>query len=189
MYMSKHESNRVIDKIKAAEITARNREIERERERIKSERLSKITEAKIDSFLTVTNAVPATANQYALWLGLYLSNGGEITHPRDRNFPDSEYMVPKKPFDSIPTAYGALALNLLVFEPLVEGSDFSATSRDTRDGWEYGHGRVLKISKGEDGYIATTNNPKVVESFYDVNQILIRGSGLPNIPVHDLFTL
>lgn len=64
-----------------AERIAEEQEYQRER----TEAIRRRTE-----FLKKTESAPASPKLYALWLYAYMAQGGKITHPRDRNFPQSQ---------------------------------------------------------------------------------------------------
>lgn len=69
----------LLDEDKAERI-AREREYQREL----AEEIRRRTE-----FLEKTESAPASPELYALWLYAYMARGRRVTHPRDRNFPQS----------------------------------------------------------------------------------------------------
>lgn len=167
-------------------------------------------------FFSAINAIPTPMHIYALWLLVYVENGGSITHPRNRNFTDTQsqtithdgkwqnhtrFFMPspngpastevalsadvaasKKDRIKIPTGYGASSFELLVFPDLSPDISLHPTSGDRRTGWEWGHTTVMTLSVKKNrrslmgsvhDWVATTNNPGVVESFLDVEALLL----------------
>ena len=148
-------------------------------------------------FLKKTESAPASPKLYALWLYAYMAQGGKITHPRDRNFPQSRikkgdlYDQPsimwtptkgsynhRTPY-TIPTGLGTDSMEILYLPDLVTLNP-RATSGDRRPGHEYGHSTLLTLRLDDTsptGFRATTNQPDVVESYIDIIDLIMGVSG------------
>jgi hypothetical protein len=131
-------------------------------------RQSERHQTDIDVFLAACGATPTSTKDYARWLGAWIKQGGTIRYSRDRDF--AGWLTPTRMVDLfIPTAYGSSALNLLVLEGLAD-VNMHPSSDDPRPGWEFGHGTVCRLSRSGQ---ASTNKPDMVESFLDVEAILL----------------
>lgn len=130
------------------------------------------------AFLDLSEAQSTPAELYALWLYTYLSNGGKITHHRDYPYDRAGMLTPtntESPEKSvrIPTGYGSDALHILNIPQLTPCISTAPTSGDGRPGWEYGHGTLLTLEVDAAGSLrATTNDPDVVESWPEINELL-----------------
>jgi hypothetical protein len=130
---------------------------------------------EVDDFLTECRAIPAPAEAYALWLMVYLINGGSVARSRDSSFISGVHgvlMPTRSTSRLIPTSYGALSVRLLIPANVIDVSEDS-TSGDSRPGWEWGHSTVYRLGTTLSGeLVATTNNPRDVDSFLDIERII-----------------
>lgn len=127
------------------------------------ERDIRTEKARIAQFIESCQAVPCTTETYALWLAVWIEQGGKIKY--SDHFNPSTWLTPtvssKEP---IPAYCGALALQLLVIEHIASLS-LAPTSGDEREGWEWGHGAVYRLYKDRFGKLkAWTNKPQNVTS-------------------------
>ena len=105
-----------------------------------------------------------TLSEYAVWLEAWISLGGGVRHSydidgswytlRQSGGNDTEYVIP--------TGYGALSLDLVMFD--ISPSQLVPTSLDRRDGWEWGHTNVYTMNTDpKTGAVSVwTNNPDSV---------------------------
>lgn len=147
------------------------------------------------SYLESTSAVPTPAIAYALWLEIYVRQGGKITYSSDSNYSQVSYVVnennvpiqdPSLTYENfgwsrwtptvegnlIPENYGSYALDLLIF-PDVTNQDFTAARQDWRDGWEFGHTRVKTLLRDDSsllGLRAETNQTSI-STYADIEKI------------------
>lgn len=141
-----------------------------------------------EDFLRESAAFPTPAECYALWLAVYLEQGGSAEHANHNfaeNWHSEDYryyhnLMPTAWKDSplsIPVGYGATSMDLLIFEDLVN-IDLRPTSGDKRPRWEYGHTTVYVLKKGDGpfGLCASTNELGYVWSYPDVEGVLLGDS-------------
>lgn len=158
----------------------RHDEFERESQRMRAGRRQ---------FLSAVQAEPTPASFYAVWLYAYVEWGGKITNSHKHNFAkdgaaagdvhDYErggYMwLPTHSTDLlIPTGYGANSMELFILTDIVDISLSPSNVDDGREGWEYGHTRLLTLRKGFGSvpFTATTNQPYNVAIYPDIRQII-----------------
>ena len=134
------------------------------------------------AFLNAARAIPMPAELYAIWLELYLRQGGAIHSTRSYNFRQTvgvrsdihaNSWVATQDGGIIPENYGSAALTLLVF-PDITGQSITKATNDVRAGWEWGHSKVLSITKdnqSQTGFNAWTNSPYRVDTYADVEKI------------------
>lgn len=165
--------NRIMDELNAsrARSATQDRQFEIQQAARVAERNAR--QRQIDEFLCDCQAVPAPIEAYALWLAAWISQGGRITHSRNYDYGNGrDWMMPTRTTDlTIPTAYGAQALRLIVLAEYAS-VPMESTSGDRRNGWEWGHGRVLNLTSRLTGMRATTNDYYVVESYPDVEDCI-----------------
>lgn len=136
-----------------------------------------------EGFLKRSNAVPMSAEVYAIWLELYLRKGGTVKYTRTYDFQRSatqrhedihaRYWVPTQDGGMLPANYGSAALTLLILPEVTNQNVYPATD-DRRQGWEWGHSKVLTIVRDDSsptGFLAETSDPYGAETYADVQKI------------------
>lgn len=140
-------------------------------------------EARVE-FLRQSEALPMPAEVYAIWLELYLRQGGQIRYnrktdfgrnPRNAKHEDvhAQRWVPTRDGGQIPANYGSAALTLLVL-PEITHQDVLPATTDRREGWEWGHTTVLTIVEDDStdtGFLAESNDPHGAATYPDVEKI------------------
>lgn len=152
-------------------------------EKSKEERLRKRIE-----FLDTTRAIPLDPRLYALWLYWYISDGGEITHQEEYNFPQSEYKPGDKNYytqpigwvpgentqnPTVPISYDPDALTIMHFSDL---NTIKAAPEQC-----LGHTTLLTLCihpSESDRLQALTNRPDQVRSYSDTSDILAGIAGI-----------
>lgn len=170
-----------------ADSLARHREKEQKWLKRQKEWEKKYTQERTrrQEFLDKSEAKPTPVELYALWLYTYLSHGGVVTHHRNYTYDNSGMVTPTNtelPEKSviIPTGYGSSALHVLNIPRLTPGIDPTPSSNDSRPGREYGHGKLLTLDFNASGQLnAATNDPDVVESWPEVDQLVREMSQQP----------
>jgi hypothetical protein len=137
------------------------------------------------SYLKSTSAVPTPAIAYALWLEIYVRQGGKISCVNASNYSQVSYVfnennIPVQDltlaYDSIgwsrwtptvagnliPENYGSYALDLLIFPDVVK-QNFASARNDWREGWEFDNTGFL-------GLRAETNQSSVA-TYADVEAL------------------
>lgn len=74
----------------------------------------------------LTHCRPAGPEDYRAWLAGYLSNGGQVTHPRDWDMPGTYYVLESTPA-GVPSLYGALSLEVIVPAGVLSPGDIPRT--------------------------------------------------------------
>ena len=156
-------------------------------------------QAAVD-YLKTSQAIPTPLEAYALWLEIYVQQGGKVTFAFESDYlskatvldngaiisgkeewtPVESYetlawgnWTPTKSGATIPVNYGSSAMELLVLPDMVD-QKLDKTSNDTRSGWEFGHTIVLTLerdSSAPSGFRALTNNPNKVTTYPDVEKL------------------
>lgn len=150
------------------------------------------------SFLSASKAIPTPMDVYAIWLELYLRQGGKLARVRDRDYTTHSIVAkdmfslektdqertfsyegigwdrwtPTKNGGQIPENYGSYAMTLLIL-PEATGQEINPATNDWRTGWEYGHTTVLTIVRDDttkEGFRAETNKGYAI-SFNDVEAL------------------
>lgn len=135
-------------------------------------------------FLRQSEALPMPAEVYAIWLELYLRQGGKIRYNRKSDFGrnprkakhedvHTQRWVPTRDGGQIPANYGSAALTLLIL-PEITHQDVHPATTDRRSGWEWGHTTVLTIVEDEStdtGFLAETSDPYGADTYPDVEKI------------------
>lgn len=142
-----------------------------------------IEKADREAFLKRSAAVPMSAEVYAIWLELYLRQGGTVRSTRTYDFgspetqrPEdihSKYWVPTQDGGMIPANYGSASLTLLILPEVTKQNVYPATD-DRRQGWEWGHSKVLTIVRDDSsptGFLAETSDPYGPDTYADVQKI------------------
>lgn len=165
-----------------AELARSQQESEQQRmqqdaERSDYENESRRVKEEIAAFVTASRAVPVPVEIYALWLALWVKQGGTVSYFTECNYAeDNRVLMPTRSTDLlIPTAYGAQSISLLIVDRHVSVSA-APTSGDDRPGWEWGHSTVMRVIEGKEGLEASTNNPRHVVGYPDVTEVLHRMS-------------
>ena len=134
------------------------------------------------AFLQASRAVAMPAELYAIWLELYVRQGGVVHSTRKYDFRNTtgsrsdthaNSWVATHDGGIIPANYGSAAMTLLVF-PDATGQSLTPANNDWRSGWEWGHTRVLSIVKDDQsqtGFKTWTNSPYYVDTYADVEKI------------------
>lgn len=151
------------------------------------------------SFLKESHAIPTPMEIYAIWIELYVQQGGE-TRLVKRNYSKTAHVdaknntyyvdgeantpiayenlgwrdwCPTQNGGQIPTNYGSSAMTLLIL-PEVTGQSLHAAKDDWRQGWEWGHTTVLSIVRDKNsksGFRAETNTQYGVDTYPDVEEL------------------
>lgn len=131
------------------------------------------TRQEITRFTNDARLIACPTEAYALWLAVWIAQGGKVTHHYPYNFSRMKWLTPTINSDvSIPAAYGAEALHLLVIDE-VGSVSLKPTSGDNREGWEWGHGVVCRLYRDGIGKLrAWTNEPGGVASYEDVEEYI-----------------
>lgn len=136
-------------------------------------------------FLRQSAALPMPAEVYAIWLELFLRQGGQIRYNRKSDFSrrsasnakhediHTQNWVPTRDGGQIPANYGSAAMTLLILPEVTHQQVYPATS-DRRSGWEWGHTTVLSIvedSSTSTGFLAETSDPYGPDTYPDIEKI------------------
>lgn len=150
------------------------------------------------AFLVGSEAVPTPVGAFAIWVELFVRQGGKV-RVSQRNYTKTATVdanknafflkgdttnteiaydnigwnrwTPTKGGSQIPEGFGSGLLNLLVI-PEVSGQEIIPVN--DRKGWEWGHTTVMTIvrdASAPSGFSAWTNNPDTIWSFLDVEQM------------------
>lgn len=150
------------------------------------------------SFLAKAEAIPTPVELYALWIELYVRQGGKVARAYDRDYAQTVYVnenltayaensvtapfsyegiswghwTPTRNGGSIPANYGSSSMTLLIL-PEATGQDIFPHTDDRREGWEWGHSKVLTIVRDDataEGFRAETKSYHV-PTYNDVEAI------------------
>lgn len=90
-------------------------------------------------------------------------------------YDNSDTILPMKGAYSIPSGYGSMSREIIIFTDFVNIAPF-ATSGDNRHGWEYGHSTAIFIgSFGDKGLNIRTNQNEIYSS-EDIETFLCKNS-------------
>lgn len=100
---------------------------------------------------------------------------GVPTRALGKKYYNSDTVIPMKGADSIPSGYGSMSREIIIFTDLVDIAPF-ATSGDNRFGWEYGHSTAIFIGGIGTKELSLTTNQSKVESSQDIEDYLSKNS-------------
>ena len=158
----------VIDRLDRVRALHEEQERKHEADRLRDNLRLEQQRMERDVFLEQSEAVATPPEWHAAWLYLWLRDGGDVAYARDYNLANRNYWTPRRPFGTIPTAYGALSVTVLLIESL--------TPHTLPAPRHYGHNNVLWMDLRGKGEARAITPSLHVESFPDVEQ-LIRDRG------------
>lgn len=148
-------------------------------------------------YLGNSRSIPTPVEVYAIWIELYVRQGGEI-RVLNRDYVQTAYVDERGntyhregdtnteiAYDNrgwsnwsptvnvpIPAGYGSNSLTLLIL-PEVINQDLRHARDDWRDGWEWGHSTVMTIlrSKTSESGFSVETNQRDAYSYNDVEKI------------------
>jgi len=126
-----------------------------------------------DSFQNACSTVRTPIEAYAIWLITWITQGGHVRYSESDFSRSNSWLTPTRSTDMlIPVGYGAHSMHLLIPSDYVSIPHEPSTD-DSREGWEWGHTTVLRLFKEDGEFRATTNNPRSVRSYPDVEQLIL----------------
>lgn len=171
--MSRFEDN--IQQVRQKRVADEAKETERRNQQEKAMRAS---EQDRKHFLSACHAAPLPMHMYALWLLVYVENGGKVTHSSSHNYGSGHgYFMPNPlPITSsevafihptapngkamrIPAGFGALKFDMLILPDLPPDISLKPIPHEynnygSRKGWEWGHTTIMTLSPKDKSWLS-----------------------------------
>ena len=144
-----------------------------------------------DHFASRAELVKTSVELYALWLMVYLDQGGrKITHSYDYSFYSIGMQTPTISVYSssyrsntihVPQGYGSGSMNLLIFPDITPQIVLKSADGQWKD---WGHSQVFTLRKARFGMEADTNQSYLIKSYSDVEDVILRHGTIENLVKH-----
>jgi hypothetical protein len=155
-------------------------------------------------FLNNSNAIHTPIEVTALWIALYLDQGGKIREVRNRKYTtrgvminsdengnlikskgdgsredltQTDWLITESSGDDIPAGYGSMSL-ILTIPPTITNQDMRPATDDSRPGWEFGHTEVRQfiVDKSSRYGLRAETNAKLIYSYTDIEALIKKKS-------------